>query len=120
MMTVMPFEPSRDLAHKKLRDCFPNSGEASDALKILDAYGTEIWHREKNRVHLALLKVSEGSLENLRLHTRGAQTDFRDTLVLAEFPEEGRASSKTPADEMIAIRVRDRNQYEAWLQSAGE
>jgi hypothetical protein len=115
----MPLEPSRNLVLKKLRDSFPDPTKAAEALSVLDTYGTEAWHREKERVQLALLKISEGDVEKLRLYTRGAQFDYRDTLVPAEYPEEWQASSKTPPAEMAAIRKRDREQYEAWLQSGG-
>ena len=115
----MPLEPSRNLVLKKLRDCFPDPAKAREALAVLDTYGTEGWHGEKDRVQLALLKISEGDIEKLRLYTRGAQSDYRDTLVPAEYPEEWQASSKTPPAEMAAIRQRDREQYEAWLRSGG-
>jgi hypothetical protein len=115
----MSLQPSRNLVLKKLRDCFPDPAAADEALAILETYGTERWHRERDRVHLALLKISEGDLEKLRLYTRGAQTDYRDTLVPAEYPEQWQASSKTLPAEMAAIQKRDREQYEAWLQSGG-
>jgi hypothetical protein len=117
VIRVMPLEPSRNLVLKKLRDCFPEPAKADEALAILDTYGTETWHREKDRVHLALLKISQGDIDKLRLYTRGAQSDYRDTLIPAEFQEESQASSKTPAAEMVAIRKRDREQYEEWLRS---
>jgi hypothetical protein len=115
----MPLEPSRNLVLKKVRDCFPDPAKADEALSILDTYGTESWHREQDRVRLALLKISDGDIEKLRLYTRGAQSDYRDTLVPAEYPEESQASSRTPPAEMVAIRKRDHEQYEAWLRSGG-
>jgi hypothetical protein len=115
----MPLTPSRELVLKKVRDCFPDPAAAREALVIIDTYGTETWHREKERVQLALLKISSGDLEKLRLYTSSARTDFRDTLVPAEFYEESQASSKTPPQEMAAIRKRDRESYEAWLRSGG-
>jgi hypothetical protein len=114
----MPLEPSRNLVLKKLHHRFPDPSKAEEALAILDCYGTESWHRERDRVQLALLKVSDGDIEKLRSYTRGAQSDYRDILVQAEFPEEWQASSKTPPAEMAAIRKRDREQYEAWLLPA--
>jgi len=114
----MNVAPSRELVLKKLRDCFPDATTAREALAVLDTYGTETWHREKERVQLALLRVSSGDLEKLRLYTRGAQNDYRDTLVPAEFHGEAQASSKTPPQEMDAIRKRDRADYERWLESS--
>jgi hypothetical protein len=115
----MSVNTSRDIVLKKLSECFPNPAAASKALAILDTYGTESWHREVNRVHLALLKVSGGNLEDLRLHVRAAQSDYRDTLVAAEFAQEWQAPPEASPTELAAIRKRDRDEYEAWLRRAG-
>jgi len=115
----MPLEPSRDLVLKKLRDCFPSSQAAADALAILDRYGTQSWHRERERVQLAILKGSDGNLNRLRQLAELADRDYRDALVGAEYPEEFPASTKASPEEMAAIRKRDRAQYEEWLQSGG-
>jgi hypothetical protein len=115
----MPLEPTRDLVLKKLRDCFPDSQVAAEALAILDGYGTQPWHRERERVHLAILKQCAGDLVRLRQLARLADRDYRDALVGAEYPEQFSASSKTSPEEMAAIRRRDRAQYEAWLESRG-
>jgi len=108
-------KPSRELVLRKLHDCFADPEAAQKALTILDTYGVDSWLREVHRVQLALLKISEGNLDKLQLYTHGAKDDFRDTLIPAEYPEEYQASSKTPPEEMTAIRKRDREQYEAWL-----
>ncbi len=116
----MTLDPSRNLVLKKVRDCFPDPAKAEEALAILDTYGTESWHCEVDRVRLALLKISQGDIGKLRGYTRGARSDYRDTLVPAEYPGEWAASwLKTPPAEMAAIRKQDRAQYEAWLRSGG-
>ena len=115
----MSLHPSRDLVLKKLRDCFPDSRAAAEALAILDTYGKERWHRECERVQLAMLKQCGGDLVRLQQLAGLADRDYRDALVGAEHPEEFPASSKTSQQEMVAIRKRDRAQYEAWLESGG-
>ena len=90
----MPLEPSRNLVLKKLRDGFPDPAAADEAPAIPDTYGAGSCHGERDPVHLALLKISEGDLEKLRLYTRGALSDDRDTLIPAEYPEQYQASSK--------------------------
>src|SRR3954471_5962339 len=115
----MLLEPPRDLVLKKLRDCFPNSRAAAEALAILDSYGTQPWHSERERVQLAILKQSNGDLVRLRQLVGLADRDYRDALVGAEYLEEFQASSKASPQEMAAIRKRDREQYEAWLRSGG-
>jgi hypothetical protein len=82
---------------------------------VLDSYGLETWHREKHRVQLAILKLSDGNLEQLRSLVDMAKTDYRDVLAYAEHPEEFKAAFKTPPHELDAIRQRDREQYLAWL-----
>ena len=119
LLRLMPVHATRELVLKKLRDGFPDPEAARKALLILDTYGTESWHNEKDRVQLAILKECKGSLDRLRMCVDTAMKDFRDALVGAEYPEEFQASSKTPLHEMEAIRRRDREQYEAWLQSDG-
>lgn len=110
-------QPSRELVLKKLGDRFPDPAKAEEALAILDRYGTEEWEQEKDRVQLAVLKLSEGDIEKLRLHLRRAKEDFRDALVPAESPESWMPPFDRPAAERAAIRERDRAQYEAWLSS---
>jgi hypothetical protein len=54
-----------------------------------------------DRVHLAVLKLSRGSLEQLKLEIEGARRDWRDTLVAAGFGN-------------------DLTAHERWLPEAGE
>ena len=115
----MPLQPSRDLVLKKVRDCFPDTRAAAEALAILGTYGTQPWHREIERVQLAVLKQCESDLVRLQQLAGLADRDYRDALVGAEFPEAFPASSKTSPKEMAEIRRRDRAQYEAWLESSG-
>src|SRR5262245_41264460 len=111
-------EASSDLVLKKLGDCFPVSNDAIEARAILETYGAESWHREKWRLSLAALKMSEGNLEKLREAVEFAKKDYRDVLAAAEYPEELRMA-EDPKD-IAAIRARDRAQYEAWLNSDGK
>ncbi len=105
-------EPTREIVIKKLRDCFPNVSHADDALAALDVYGAEPWHRERERVQLAILMQSAGDLDRLLELVCAANMDYRDVLVGAEFVEEFEASIQTPPDEMAAIRRRDRANYD--------
>lgn len=109
----MSLEPSRDLVLKKLRDCFPNLADAADALAALDTYG----ELARERVQLAILMQSEGNIERLRRLVAGANQDYRDVLLGAEFPEEYQAPSQATPQELAEIRARDRDRYEAWLRS---
>jgi hypothetical protein len=114
----MPRKPTRKLVLKKLTDCFPDSASATQALSVLDSYTGDSAEGQA-RIQLAILKQCEGQLARVRQLLNLANTDYRDLLVGAEYPEEFQASSKTPAGEMEAIRRNDRAQYEAWLESEG-
>ena len=68
---------------------FLKSGRAR-VLELLDSYGVESYERERERVHLAILKLSGGSEEKLREFVAVAKRDYRDVLFWAENPDEAR------------------------------
>lgn len=55
-------------------------------LPELDQYGVEPHHAERERVHLALLRLSDGDRSRLTEQLAIAKTDFREVLVAAEIP----------------------------------
>ena len=59
-------------------------------LELLDTYGVESYERERERVQLAILKLSAGSEEKVREFVAVAKRDYRDVLFWAEYPEESR------------------------------
>jgi hypothetical protein len=112
-------QPSPELVQKKLREAFPDPQAVAEASAILEQYGRQSWHREPDRVRLAMLMQCDGDLARLRELAALADLDYRDVLVGTEYPEEFRASPQTSPQEMAAIRRRDREQYEKWLDSDG-
>lgn len=62
----------------------------SPVLELLDTYGVESYERERERVQLAILKLSEGDEEKLREFVAVAKRDYRDVLFWAENPEEAK------------------------------
>jgi len=58
---------------------FPGSDPAT-ILAILDLYGTAPHERERERVQLAIVALSEGSEDKLLHFVRCAKTDYRDVL----------------------------------------
>jgi len=58
---------------------FPGS-DAATVLGVLDLYGTESHERERERVQLAILALSEGSEDKLLYFVQAAKTDYRDIL----------------------------------------
>jgi hypothetical protein len=106
---------------RKLAATWLGESDRTEARAVLLEYGTQAYHRERERVRLAIIMLSGGSLEELRRMTSAAQTDYRDVLMWAEHPEEGRAlwslrRDLSPAErqELASIRARDRKQYEGW------
>jgi uncharacterized protein (TIGR00369 family) len=57
---------------------------------LLDAYGTEPHERERERVQLAILKISAGDEQKVREHVATAKTDYRDVLFWADHPEQAK------------------------------
>lgn len=89
--------------------------DVAAALGMLAEYGTESWHPEVDRVRLAALKLSRGSLEDLRYWTNLAKMDYRDVLAPAEYPRFGTKRASTDEQHNETIRS-DWEQYEEWLK----
>jgi hypothetical protein len=108
-------ESSRELVQDLIRRLFPGQPEAR-VLEILDRYGTEPYERERDRVQVAVLKLSDGDLERLAEMVTLAKTDFRDVLAAAEYPGELAGRLEPPAAEMERVRQQDRQQYQDWVR----
>jgi hypothetical protein len=80
---------SRDEVVAAIQATFPESGRAH-VLELLDTYGVESYEHERERVQLAILKLSKGNEEKLREFAAIAKRDYRDVLFWAEYPEESR------------------------------
>lgn len=55
----MLVEPTRELVLTKVKEVFPQDDPA-EILTLLDQYGVEHYERERDRVQLAILRLSEG------------------------------------------------------------
>ena len=91
---------SRDEVVAAIQATVPESSRAR-VLELLDRYGVESYERERERVQLAILKLSEGNEEKLREFVAVAKRDYRDVLFWAEYSEESRLD--TP-EEKARIR----------------
>ncbi len=86
------------------------------ALAVLNAYRSE--GSGSARVHLAALKLANGSLTKLAEEIDRANQDFRDVLADAEYPEASRDWSALDAlsdKERQLVYDSDWKQYEEWL-----
>src|SRR5438132_6010630 len=80
---------SRDEVVAVVRKSFPEGAHAR-VLEFLDGYGVETYERERERVQLAILKLSDGNEEKLREFVAVAKRDYRDVLFWAESLDEAR------------------------------
>ncbi len=56
------------------------AGDSATILGVLDLYGTETYERERERVQLAIIALSEGSEDKLLYFVQIAKADYRDVL----------------------------------------
>jgi len=68
---------------------FPNKMVA-EVLELLDAYGVQSYERERERVHFAMVTLSEGDETKLRYLIEVAKRDYRDVLFWADCPEQAK------------------------------
>jgi len=68
---------------------FPQAN-ARAMLELLDQYGVEPHERERDRVQLAILNLSEGDESKLRYFIDIAKRDYRDVLFWSDCPEEAK------------------------------
>ena len=83
----MPY--SREDVLVAVKRWLPNE-DTTTVLSVLDAYGTEIYERERERVHIAILKLSEGNVDKLLQYVTAAKQDYRDVLYWAEYSDASR------------------------------
>ena len=111
----------RDLVLTKIKETCPQEN-SEDVLAALDLYGEETYERERERVQLAILKLSHGSMDELLSNVEVAKHDYRDILAGAEYPHEIARSAdemqRMPGHEAQSIRDKDRQQYLEWLDKS--
>ena len=103
-----------EILDRKITSIFPNKED--QIRQLLSEYGKEDYERGSNRVKLAILKLSGGSIEKVKEYVQDAKKDYRDVLAWAEYPEQMRTDAwKLSPEENKRIQERDIEQYEAWL-----
>jgi hypothetical protein len=75
----------------ELKDCI---------LDLLNFYGVENYEYEKERVHLAIVKLSKGNADKLLQYIKLAKEDYRDVLSLAEYDKD-RKEISNPYQELL-------------------
>jgi hypothetical protein len=67
-----------------VRDAFGR--DADDVMRLLSRYGSDPSHREVDRVHRAIIVLSQSDLERVGHFVEVALTDHRDAIMWAEYP----------------------------------
>ena len=75
--------PEREAVIAAVRAAFP-SGDLTVIVELLDHYGTEPYERERERVQLSIVSLSQGSEDKLLQLIQIAKTDYRDILSWVE------------------------------------
>src|SRR5882762_224806 len=85
--------PTREMVVAAVVAGFPDR-EPALIMELLDEFGVESYERERERVQLAILHLSEGDEDKLLEYLIVAKRDYRDVLYWAEYPKE--AALDTP------------------------
>lgn len=72
---------------------FP-AGQVSEVMEILDLYGIEPHENERERVQLAILKLSDGDEGELLHFVEAAKQDYRDVLFWADHSQESSSEAQ--------------------------
>ena len=103
-----------------IRRDLPNA-VPKQVLDELNVYGRAQHHVEQQRVHAAILKLSNHDRKQITQFVQLADKDFRDVLTLAEMPGFSKIMlpvdqfAKRPIYEVESITKSDRDQYLEWF-----
>lgn len=101
------------LIEKKIQQIFPDK-EMSEIIECLEEYGAK--SKEKDRVHLAILKLcEEEKLSDPSIYVKAAQADYRDVLAWAEYPHQMKHGPEKDPQISAQLVKKDEEQYKAWL-----
>ena len=105
----------KDVERIVRRDFAPEEVDA--AISLLNAYEASL-SESAVRVRLAALKCANGDLAKLRHELEGARLDYRNVLIVAEYPLNYRLTMKSrkPSPEEYDESIRqDWKNYNEWL-----
>ena len=73
-----------EAVQQAVKKYFPNE-DPQRIMAMLNEYGTASYHRERDRVQIGILILSEGDLQKLRTNIDLACLDYRDVLMAAYY-----------------------------------
>lgn len=117
--------PLTDLTRRKIRETFPNEDQEEVISLLEHECGRNLPQNDPpnlanlEHIRLAVIKLADGNVSELRRQITIAQEDWRDVLIPAETPEAVAFGlvELASADPNIReeIETRDRQQYQVWL-----
>lgn len=95
---------------------FPESDARDEVVDIMDQYGRAEFHKEGDRVRMAILKLAGKSPERVRYYTLMACRDYRDVLGAAEYPKQMGYYPwlKNDPEHLARITKEDLEEYRDW------
>lgn len=102
-----------EVVEKKVQQLFA-SKVWPDVRTVLNEF-VDIFPMGKARVHLALLKLSDGDLVKLRHFVKLANEDSRDVVAHAEYSSQMRNQKRKSPKSIEGILLEDCQQYLDWL-----
>ena len=111
------FQPRPGDLDRKLDVLFPDPVTREQARMALAGYGDEAWHREPERVRLAILYLARGDLDDVKRRVEAASVDYRDVIAAAEYPLlMGLPPDVDPeSDTYRQALSSDEKRYRAWV-----
>ena len=101
-----------ELLRRKIAATFASSSDRHSAESLLATFP-----EDAERIALAALKLSDGSIQRLQHFGEAADVDSRDVLAWAECPSEANLAAGASAVEKAKVQEADSAAYRAWLQA---
>ena len=97
-----------------MRKLFPEDRRREEVEGIL----ASATYNEPERVRLGILRVSDGSFEQMKRLVQLASEDWRDLLCVAEYPLSSKEHGLREKDPLKydALLAKEQTQYEDWLK----
>jgi len=107
---------SNDDLHRLIKRDFPESA-VTHVLETLARYSGDST-KGRNRVHAAILKLSNGEVERIHEYIMVALNDYRDVIRQAEYPNYSEyAFAELDTNEKEGLIAADHEQYDQWFNS---
>ena len=123
---VYEMVPLTDLINRKIRETFPSKDQAEVISLLERECGRNLPLNDPpnlgnlEHIRLAVIKLADGKVDELRRQISIAKADWREVLIRAETPEAlafGLVDlMHTDAKTRDEIESRDREQFQAWLR----